>query len=256
MSPVYSELANGIMADAGIMRSPSHFLNHRRSATPNKESTFSDGKMNQEDKYNSQQGSLLQSVHQGLATGRSSILAMSQKWPSNGSIMTTTGNTSQWLAPPPNLKQDLRRLGLEYTAADMSLSALYLHELHHRSVAGGMSDKNQTSSRRGYPPPGGNIAIPASAMNMTNEMRSSFASDYTHSASSSGSNRRHKKNSLRELEEEGLPLVDHTNAFNSSTLEINVENSSAGGSNHSSISSSNNSTTSSGAKIRTDLIQV
>ena len=33
---VYSELANGIMADAGIMRSPSHFLNHRRSPTPNK----------------------------------------------------------------------------------------------------------------------------------------------------------------------------------------------------------------------------
>ena len=36
---VYSELANGIMADAGIMRSPSHFLNHRRSATPNKGKT-------------------------------------------------------------------------------------------------------------------------------------------------------------------------------------------------------------------------
>ncbi len=36
--------------------------------------------------------------------------------------------------PPPNLRQDLRRLGLEYAAADMSLSALYLHELHQRSV--------------------------------------------------------------------------------------------------------------------------
>ena len=37
----------------------------------------------------------------------------------------------------PNLKQDLRRLGLDHhttsaAAADMSLSALYLHELHHR----------------------------------------------------------------------------------------------------------------------------
>ena len=121
---------------------------------------ISDGKGNQEENHHNQQGSLLQSVHQGLATGRSSILAMSQKWPSNGSIMTATGNTSQWLSPPPNLKQDLRRLGLEYTAADMSLSALYLHELHHRSVSVAMSDKNPSSSRRGYPPPGGNIAIP------------------------------------------------------------------------------------------------
>ena len=124
------------------------------------ESSHSEVKGNQEDEHCSQQGSLFRSVHLGLATGRSSILAMSQKWPSNGSIMTATGNTSQWLAPPPNLKQDLRRLGLEYTAADMSLSALYLHELHHRSVAGPMGDKNHTSSRRGYPPPGGNIAIP------------------------------------------------------------------------------------------------
>ena len=35
---VYSELANGIMADAGIMRSPSHFL-HQRSPTPNQGNT-------------------------------------------------------------------------------------------------------------------------------------------------------------------------------------------------------------------------
>ena len=34
---VYSELANGIMADAGIqMRSPSHFLHQRRPGTPAK----------------------------------------------------------------------------------------------------------------------------------------------------------------------------------------------------------------------------
>ena len=85
---------------------------------------------------------------------------MSQKWPSNGSIMTATGNTSQWLAPPPNLRQDLRRLGLEYTAADMSLSALYLHELHHRATAATSSDKSHMSSRRGYPAPGGNVATP------------------------------------------------------------------------------------------------
>ena len=124
-----------------------------------------------QDNQQEQQGSLLQSVHQGLATGRSSILALSQKWPqspsANMSIMTaTSSSSSQWLQPPPNLKQDLRRLGLEYTAADMSLSALYLHELHHRSVvvntnngAGGLAGVNQ-SSRRGYPPPGGNVAIP------------------------------------------------------------------------------------------------
>ena len=35
-------------------------------------------------------------------------------------------------APVPNLRKDLRRLGLEYTVADMSLSALYLHELHNQ----------------------------------------------------------------------------------------------------------------------------
>ena len=33
---VYSELANGIMTDAGIMKSPSHFLHHRRAGTPAK----------------------------------------------------------------------------------------------------------------------------------------------------------------------------------------------------------------------------
>jgi len=46
---------------------------------------------------------------------------------------------SSFMPPPPvpNLKKDLRRLGLEYTVADMSLSALYLHELHHRSSQNG-----------------------------------------------------------------------------------------------------------------------
>ena len=118
---------------------------------------------NNDDIIQSQQGSLLQSIHHGLATGRSSILATSQRWPStNGcSIMAGADNASQWLAPPPNLRKDLRRLGLEYTAADMSLSALYLHELHHRgSGVGGTSDKSHMSSRRGYPPPGGNVATP------------------------------------------------------------------------------------------------
>ncbi len=51
-------------------------------------------------------------------------------------------------APPaPNLRQDLRRLGLEYTAADMSLSALYLHELHQRSVHSSSSRHYESASR-------------------------------------------------------------------------------------------------------------
>ena len=38
------------------------------------------------------------------------------------------------IPPPPNLQRDLKRLGLEYTSADMSLSALFMHELHHKST--------------------------------------------------------------------------------------------------------------------------
>ena len=57
-------------------------------------------------------GSMVQSIRQGIANAT---------------------NTSFMPPPVPNLKKDLRRLGLEYTVADMSLSALYLHELHHRS---------------------------------------------------------------------------------------------------------------------------
>ena len=58
-------------------------------------------------------GSMVQSIRQGIA------------------------NATSFMPPPPNLKKDLRRLGLEYTVADMSLSALYLHELHHRSSQNG-----------------------------------------------------------------------------------------------------------------------
>lgn len=135
---------------------------------------------------------------------------------------------------------------LEYTAADMSLSALYMHELHHRSAAAA-SDKSHISSRRGYPPPGGNVAIPASAGNVMNDVRNSFNSNLPQSISSgSHGQRKHKKNSLRELEEESLPLVDHT-TFNSSSLEINADSSSA-----------SSSTTSSGSypKGKKDLIHV
>ena len=153
---VYSELANSI---TGIMRSPSHH-HHQvllRSPSPIKGSTISraSAREKEDGSVHDQHESLLQSVHQGIAIGRSSILATSQIWPSNSSLMAGTGNASQWLAPPPNLRQDLRRLNLEYTAADMSLSALYLHELHHRGPT-----IHSSSSRRGFPPPGGNVATP------------------------------------------------------------------------------------------------
>ena len=70
-------------------------------------------------------------------------------------------------------------------------------------------------------------------------------------------------------EEESLALmIDHTNAFNSSTLEINVESSSdgssvsrsVGSSNSSSVTRSNGSSSNqyqlSGSRNKTDLMQV
>lgn len=46
------------------------------------------------------------------------------------SIMNRNVSTANSIMPPPpNLRQDLKRLGLEYLNADMSLSALYLHEI-------------------------------------------------------------------------------------------------------------------------------
>ena len=86
-------------------------------------------------------------------------------------------------------------------------------------------------------------------MNITNEMKNSFTSEYNQS-SLSGSHRRYKKTSLRELEEETLPLVDPTTPFSSSSLEMNAENSS------SASYASHNSSTSSGSKTKADLIQV
>merc|ERR1711902_344264 len=106
----------------------------------------------------------------------------------------------------------------------------------------------------------------ASEMNLTNDKRNNF-----NLTTQSGSEfRRHnRQRSLRESleEEESLALmIDHTNAFNSSTLEINVESSSegsslgrsAGSSNSSSVTRSNNSNqyTLSGSRNKTDLMQV
>ena len=79
---------------------------------------------------------IMSSVHQGFTNGRSSIFAASHLPPSSGSfLMGGYGASTLNLLPPPNLRQDLRRLGLEYTATDMSLSVLYMHELHHRMTS-------------------------------------------------------------------------------------------------------------------------
>ena len=70
-------------------------------------------------------------------------------------------NTAMGMPPPPNLQRDLKRLGLEYTSADMSLSALFMHELHHKSTTGGNNKNygnfpsnynNSTITKRHHPP--------------------------------------------------------------------------------------------------------
>merc|ERR1712062_37151 len=71
-------------------------------------------------------------------------------------------NTAMGMPPPPNLQRDLKRLGLEYTSADMSLSALFMHELHHIStgnknyghlnVAAVTNYNNSTVTKRHQPP--------------------------------------------------------------------------------------------------------
>ncbi len=123
---VHSEVANSIMHSVGIG------LESRPTVSP----TY----------HQQSSASLMRSITQQLqdqnAAGRSSsILASRMMMPSmpphQHPFSSSMGSSSSaMLAPPPapNLGQDLRRLGLEMTAADMSLSALYLHELHHRVV--------------------------------------------------------------------------------------------------------------------------
>ena len=108
-------------------------------------------------------------------------------------------------------------------------------------------------------------------MNLTNEKRNHF--NFTSQCSGGSDHKRQR--SLRESlleeqeEEESLALmIDHTNAFNSSTLEINVESSSdgssvsrsVGSSNSSSVTRSNGSSSNqyqlSGSRNKTDLMQV
>ena len=118
-------------------------------------------------------GSLMQSVHNGLtsaAGGRLSSMMASSHFPQPPTSLFNSRLVGSSLAPPPNLRKDLRRLGLEYSEADMSLSALYLHEVHqHRATV---------SSRLG-----------ASRMAVQNQLQQ-------------------RRASLNELDEENLPLVE------------------------------------------------
>ena len=107
-------------------------------------------------------------------------------------------------------------------------------------------------------------------MNLTNEKRNNF--NLTTQSGSEFRRHNNRQRSLRESleeqeEEESLALmIDHTNAFNSSTLEINVESSSSGSSVGRSVGSSNSSSvtrssgsnhyTLSGSRNKTDLMQV
>ncbi len=95
------------------------------------------------------------------------------------------GATSS-LAPPPNLRQDLRRLGLEYAAADMSLSALYLHELHQRSGVGSSAVGGQLQQQQ-------------------RTYRESSRYDFQDQQQQQQQQRR---SSLNELDEENLPLLE------------------------------------------------
>lgn len=125
--------------------------------------------------------SLIGSVYQGL--GRNTSM-MTSNFHNNqpASLMSSrlvgvsTGQQAQ-----PNLRQDLRRFGLEYMEADMSFSALYLHELHHR-----MNLNN--ASRRS---------------NIQNSSRYEF---------------QQRRVSLNELDEENLPLVEPSSPRLASSL--------------------------------------
>merc|ERR1719192_1556333 len=124
-------------------------------------------------------GSLMQSVHNGLtsaAGGRLSSMMASSHFPQPPTSLFNSRLVGSSLAPPPNLRKDLRRLGLEYSEADMSLSALYLHEVHqHRATV---------SSRLG-----------ASRMTAT-------------VAAAAQQQLQQRRASLNELDEENLPLVE------------------------------------------------
>jgi len=144
---VYSEIANSIILASSSSQA------QRVNGLVQQPGTTEGGRDSRSQGAAATSGSLLQSIHQGLGvTGttsssiKSSIL-LGSRIDSRGSpahavssqlgasIFSQNGGCNV-----PNLKQDLRRLGLDHhtnatsaAAADMSLSALYLHEIHHRS---------------------------------------------------------------------------------------------------------------------------
>ena len=198
---IYSSLATNMLGDVRHCRITNQMTGQQGSSSNVEESQTSSGMTgSNSNSFGSGPSSLMESVHFGLATnraganggagggaggnlGRSSMttMMMSSHFSANlqpPSLMSSrlVGST---LAPPPNPARDLRRLGLEYTDADMSLSALYLHELHHR---GSNPSAGATSgNRRGGP---GGVA---------------GATRYDFSARTA---------SLNELDEENLPLVE------------------------------------------------
>ncbi len=110
------------------------------------------------------------------------------------------------LAPPPNLRQDLRRLGLEYTAADMSLSALYLHELHQRSCVG------QQQQQQGQQQQQHRRAAYHDASRYDFQQQQQQQSDDHEGGGGDGQRQHyhhhHRRGSLNELDEENLPLLE------------------------------------------------
>ena len=87
------------------------------------------------------------------------------------------------------------------------------------------------------------LRIGASTEINASQMKKS--SDCSQATSPRGHSRKYEKTSLIGLEEESIPLFDPANAFNSSTLEINVEN-----------SSTSDSSNSSASKYKVDLMHV
>ena len=120
---VYADIANNVLTSLqhqryeGEVNTNSLVINSSQPQAMLPGAHQASGCQIQSNSNSRQQSSMLQSIQQGMITGRSSVLTSMMPMPPG----------------PPNLRQDLRRLGLEYTGADMSLSALYLHEMHQRS---------------------------------------------------------------------------------------------------------------------------
>ena len=96
-----------------------------------------------------------------------------------------------------------------------------------------------------FPSPLSNLSFIITASTESNASPMKNSSDYSQATSPRGHSRKYEKTSLIGLEEESIPLFDPANAFNSSTLEINVEN-----------SSTSDSSNSSASKYKVDLMHV